>query len=256
MPIAETRYGEIEETLSRLVAAIEAEASSFETGDCPDQTLETLAHAFGNLKRYTKDTGFSSLFYLSAKSELIVELLRTRPPGKLQDAYQWLSGVGRQMALWHKEIREKSTPSPLRQEVVQTPKLSVDDKRKGDLRKLKVLYVEDEPSVQKSFARYLSRRVGHLILAKDGQEGVELFHRHHPDLIITDINMPQLHGFHMLKSLQAKTAHVPVIITTAYSDQAFIEKASRQGIYSYFIKPFDYERLEVELVLLAQNRGR
>ncbi|MEA3384245.1 MAG: response regulator, partial [Campylobacterota bacterium] len=68
--------------------------------------------------------------------------------------------------------------------------------------KFSILYVEDESSLQKSVSTYLKKLFNSVDIAKDGEEGLELYKLNKYDLIITDINMPHMNGLEMSKQIK------------------------------------------------------
>ncbi len=79
------------------------------------------------------------------------------------------------------------------------------------LRKLKVLYVEDDLIHREELADYLSRRVGRLYLAENGDQGYEKFQSLQPDLVITDLRMPKLSGVDLAKRLEVSIRRCPLL---------------------------------------------
>lgn len=115
------------------------------------------------------------------------------------------------------------------------------------LETMSVLYVEDDEAIQAPLAKYLKRRVKEVILASDGIDGIEKFKLYSPDIIITDINMPRMHGLKMSGEIRKISPSIPIILTSAYNDKPFQYQANHLGINGYLIKPFDFEDLEMEL---------
>jgi len=111
------------------------------------------------------------------------------------------------------------------------------------LRKLKVLYVEDDLVHREELADYLSRRVGRLYLAEDGEQGLEKYDTLKPDLIITDLRMPKMNGIELSEAIRKSNKVVPIIVLTAMSDKDSILEAVRVGIFDYVIKPVDVKEL-------------
>ncbi|MDY0300313.1 MAG: response regulator [Trichlorobacter sp.] len=85
---------------------------------------------------------------------------------------------------------------------------------------LTVLYVEDEPVARLSITAFLKRWVGTLYTAENGQQGLELFAAHRPQVVITDLEMPVMNGLEMIKKIRDMDNGTPIIITTAYDDEA------------------------------------
>lgn len=121
---------------------------------------------------------------------------------------------------------------------------------------VRVLHVEDDDSVRESLSRFLKRRFKEVYSAKDGSEGLEAFLRTEPDLIITDIQMPIMNGLLMVEKILEKKPEVPVIITTAYNEQKYLEKASRLKIARYLLKPISKDDLEaaIDVALAMEER--
>lgn len=108
---------------------------------------------------------------------------------------------------------------------------------------LKILYVEDEPSIRESLIRFLKRRTGELYVASNGEEGLVLFKRHNPDIVITDIRMTVMDGFDMITHIRAVNQEIPIIITTGYSDEEFYQKAIDLSVDKYIKKPINLKDL-------------
>lgn len=110
------------------------------------------------------------------------------------------------------------------------------------LKNLKVLYVEDEYEVVEQMEFLLKKRVGKLITAQNGREGIDKFKESLPDMIISDLQMPVMDGIAMASEIR-KTSDVPIIITTAFSESEIILKAVDVGIEKYLVKPINAREL-------------
>jgi adenylate cyclase len=84
-----------------------------------------------------------------------------------------------------------------------------------------------------------------VVSAADGQEALEMTYKHLPDLVILDLNMPRLNGYEVCERLKrdAKTAGIPVLMLTAWSDTDQRIKGLQVGAEDYLAKPFDYREL-------------
>jgi len=111
------------------------------------------------------------------------------------------------------------------------------------LKDLRVLYVEDDADISEEILFFLKNRVKELYFAKDGIEGLELFKKHQPDIVITDIQMPKLDGLDMAKGIREIDSSVPIVVTSAYNDNNFLARAIDLAISGYLIKPIDLKKL-------------
>jgi len=104
--------------------------------------------------------------------------------------------------------------------------------------------------IQKLF-RVMLRSTDHeLYLASNGIEGLEIVERVRPDLIFTDISMPECDGYQFADAVKARSylAAIPIIFVSAFAQQSEMEEGFRHGGASYIIKPFSsadlYEKIE------------
>ena len=108
---------------------------------------------------------------------------------------------------------------------------------------LRILYIEDDKSTQEEVAFFLEPLVAHLYLASNGQEGLELYRLHAPDLIITDLQMPIMNGIDMIKQIRQYDSNTPIFITTAYNETAYLHSAINSGVDRYILKPINFKIL-------------
>ncbi len=100
-----------------------------------------------------------------------------------------------------------------------------------------VLIIEDELPARLRLAEYLeSFAVRDIVSAENGAQGLELFQRYEPDLVITDIQMPVMSGLSFLESIRRSGSQVPVIILSCHESFAYARKAIQLGVSSYLIK--------------------
>lgn len=102
----------------------------------------------------------------------------------------------------------------------------------------KILIVDDEPSLLTALRDKLTREGFTAIEAKNGEEGLEVALRDHPDLILFDIIMPVMDGMTMLKKLRedAWGKNAQVIILTNLSENEKVSQAVELGSYEYLVK--------------------
>jgi CheY-like chemotaxis protein len=113
----------------------------------------------------------------------------------------------------------------------------------------KLLLVEDNELNRDMLSRRLARRGYEVVLAVDGQDGIERTGREHPDAILMDMNLPVLDGWEATRRLKADpaTRHLPVIGLTAHAMAGDREKALAAGCDDYETKPVDLDRLVQKL---------
>lgn len=102
-----------------------------------------------------------------------------------------------------------------------------------------LMYVEDDVMALDEIKFFLNKYIKNIIFAKDGVEGLELFKKHQPDMIITDIQMPRMNGLEMAREILKINPNIPIAMTTAYSDASYLMEAIELGIEKYILKPIN-----------------
>ncbi|MDK2061555.1 response regulator transcription factor [Aliarcobacter butzleri] len=120
------------------------------------------------------------------------------------------------------------------------------------MKSLKVLIVEDEIKLANLIKVSIKELFFKVNIAKDGIEGLKKFQSFKPDIIISDITMPNLDGLEMCQRIREES-NIPIVILSAYSQKEKLLKAIDLGINKYFIKPFDIEEFLEYLKNLSKN---
>lgn len=88
------------------------------------------------------------------------------------------------------------------------------------LNNVTLLYVEDEDVARMAVGSFLKRQVSRLVTASNGEEGLLRYNEHRPAVVVTDLEMPVMNGMEMIRRIRAEDSKIPIIITTAYDDEA------------------------------------
>lgn len=110
---------------------------------------------------------------------------------------------------------------------------------------MKILVVDDEAAIRQNLERLLSLEGYEVLCAAGGREALALAQSASPDLVLTDVSMPDLDGMALMAHLRAdvRTATVPVILLTARVEPSQIREGMRAGADDYLTKPFQREEL-------------
>jgi two-component system cell cycle response regulator DivK len=119
----------------------------------------------------------------------------------------------------------------------------------------KILLVEDNEMNRDMLSRRLQRKGYEVVLALDGQSGVEMSQTQAPDLVLMDMSLPVLDGWEATRRLKADTAtrHIPVIALTAHAMSSDREKAIEAGCDDYDTKPVELMRLLAKIDALLRK---
>jgi DNA-binding NtrC family response regulator len=120
-------------------------------------------------------------------------------------------------------------------------------------RHIKVLVVDDEAAMREVLEIRLQEWGFDVCLAGDGIEGKELAESYDPDVVISDVIMPQLSGIELLRDLKAGNPERPIILVTAQASIDLAVEAMKQGAQDFITKPIDYLKLRAILKAAEQE---
>ena len=108
---------------------------------------------------------------------------------------------------------------------------------------LKILYVDDDPNMQKMVELFMRKSEHKLYCAKNGRSALKLIEKNSYDLIITDIQMPELDGLSLIEELKKQKITTPVIIVSAFGQDNISKKGLKKGAVKILRKPFESKQL-------------
>jgi CheY-like chemotaxis protein len=121
----------------------------------------------------------------------------------------------------------------------------------------RILLVEDHEEIWDFLSRRLKRRGYEVVVAKDGQQGLDMARAEAPDLMLLDMNLPVMDGWTVAQTLKADqaTKGIPIIALTAHALAGDREKALNAGCDDYHAKPVDFSQLltQIESALGARS---
>ncbi|MEA3554657.1 MAG: response regulator [Campylobacterota bacterium] len=128
---------------------------------------------------------------------------------------------------------------------------------------LKVLYVEDNKEARESTLAMLNNLFDDIIVANDGLDGLEKFTKNEIqqeqgkektfDLIISDINMPNMNGIEMCEQIKEISNDIPIIILSGHNESEYFMKSIKLGVDGYLLKPLDFDPLISVLYKIIKN---
>jgi diguanylate cyclase (GGDEF)-like protein/PAS domain S-box-containing protein len=110
-----------------------------------------------------------------------------------------------------------------------------------------ILCVEDDAASRALLVYILEKRFAQVLVAENGAEGLALFQRHHPPMVIADIHMPVMNGIDMARAIKAEAPATHLIITTALGEAEMILSAVDVGVIDYVLKPITAPRLHAAI---------
>ncbi len=109
----------------------------------------------------------------------------------------------------------------------------------------RILLVEDNEMNRDMLSRRLTRKGFDVLVAEDGQKGIDMTRNEHPDLVLMDMSLPVVDGWEATRRLKAseETKHIPIIALTAHAMAGDREKTLEAGCDDYDTKPIELPRL-------------
>ena len=116
----------------------------------------------------------------------------------------------------------------------------------------KILIIEDEKNISEIVEKYLLKKGYATLIANDGIEGLALFRDSNPDLVISDVMMPTIDGFEVLREIRL-ISDVPVIMLTAKQEEVDRLKGFENGADDYVTKPFSPKELVRRVMVMLKR---
>ncbi len=120
---------------------------------------------------------------------------------------------------------------------------------------VKILVIEDDPDGLRSVEDAIRDAGYEVLTATTGRGGLDAFLREKPDVVLSDLFLPDLDGLRILEEVRRAKSVIPVLIMTAYGSVDTAVRALKQGAYDYLVKPLDLDELQAKLAR-AVEAGR
>ena len=109
---------------------------------------------------------------------------------------------------------------------------------------LSLLYIEDDEEIIENVTYLLSKSFSEIYTALNGESALELYKKHTPDIILTDISIGELDGLSVARKIRDNDKNIPIIIMSAYNNDTVLQTAKNIGVSSYIQKPFNFATLK------------
>ena len=131
--------------------------------------------------------------------------------------------------------------------------------RTASLKGLKVMVVEDEFDTREMVAEGLEQSGATVLLAATGAEALRVLARHTPDVLVSDIGMPEMDGYELLQKIRSENAPrlrtIPAVALTAFASDEDKRKSAQAGYHAYLVKPVTMTELISTVASVARTRG-
>lgn len=104
-----------------------------------------------------------------------------------------------------------------------------------------ILYVEDDLHIRQHITEFLSRYCKNVYACESSEEGLEIYKKYQPDILLLDINLPKMNGIEFATLIRKNDKKTRILISTAYTNQEFMVKAIELELTRYLVKPVTNE---------------
>ncbi|MDQ1340541.1 MAG: hypothetical protein QG567_1698, partial [Campylobacterota bacterium] len=129
----------------------------------------------------------------------------------------------------------------------------MENQNKNQLKSLKLLYVEDDEKTRQILEELLLRITDNLIVRTNGEEGLEAYKEHMPDIVISDIRMPIMNGLDMVKKIKEINKNAAIVFISAFKDPALVVKVVELDVKRFLFKPVRLKELKEILFSIAKD---
>lgn len=121
------------------------------------------------------------------------------------------------------------------------------------LKNLNILYLEDNEIVRKNISETISLFVKKTYAVSCVEDALEVYEEERIDIIITDIDMPEINGLEFVELIRKENATIPIVVITAYKTEEFLFRAISLHLETYIVKPVSYAQLKTILISCTQK---
>lgn len=129
---------------------------------------------------------------------------------------------------------------------------------RGVLEGLRIVIVDDDPDARELLATLLTQRTAEVFAGESAAEAFELLRRERPDVLVSDIAMPEEDGYMLIRRVRALSeeegGRIPALAVTAYAGRADRTRALEAGFDGHFAKPIDIDSLVERLLEIRSAR--
>lgn len=118
---------------------------------------------------------------------------------------------------------------------------------------LKILIADDDTIIAAILCKMLERYSDNILVAPNGKIGLELFRTHRPDIILSDINMPEMGGLEMVREIRQLDRDVKIAIFTNFNKRDILTQAVEYGVNQFFSKPFEVKHFSKVMEHLIED---
>ena len=117
---------------------------------------------------------------------------------------------------------------------------------------MKILVIDDQNAILESLSMFFSEKGYETVTAEYGKEGLKKVQSEQPDIVISDIRLPDINGIEVLKAIRSINGQIFVIMITAFHDMETTIEAMKYGAYDYIHKPINIDELNVSVNKVAE----
>ena len=117
-----------------------------------------------------------------------------------------------------------------------------------------VLIIDDIEATRETIREMLERGGYDVLEAAHGKAGLKIMQEHEPDIVVTDILMPEMEGLETIRTLRKNKPHLPIIAITAATDTPYLQFALKFGVVCGLYKPFKQSELLYSIEKILQPR--
>lgn len=119
----------------------------------------------------------------------------------------------------------------------------------------KILVIDDEEAFRETIRLCLEDKSLNIITASGGEEGISLFGKERPDVVITDLKMPKMNGLDVLTHIKSLDHNVPIILLTAFDEVPYTIEAMKLGAYDFVSKPIKVDAFKALITRALSNKA-